>query len=71
MFGRFKENTLPGQLATLHGTFITLSPLHLLIGDSLLVVFVLLFVWVPSPQETEQSSVCHKFHSQLTGVANF
>ena len=60
-------NSLPEQFCMTQGSISWPFPSHFLPELSLFQTLVLLFVRVPIPQETEQSSIAHVFHSQVFG----
>ena len=66
-FFTIKESILPGQRCTVQDSIFLLTPIHFLLGLSLFITFVLIFVLVPVPQVAEHSPISHKLHSQVIG----
>ena len=52
-----KESILPGQRCPTQDSNFLLSPIHFLLGLSLFIIFVLIFVLVPVPQVAEHSPI--------------
>ena len=66
-----KKSILPGQRCPIQDSNFLLTPIHFLLGLSLFITFVLIFVLVPVPQVAEHSPISHKLHSQVIGAPRY